>query len=162
MTSPHPERPDCLSGNQLQRFMFAPDKRSRKRGRADPAVCVPRRSSSPASRVHTSAPTLPGPLMVHSWWGIKHDSRTQGVRLCALWWTIWGSNPRPQRCERCALPRGTVICATNRGVKMSKSVVKNQKYKKNSVCPCNIKGCSLLKIQHIGRLFFYGISILGM
>ena len=26
------------------------------------------------------------------------------VRIMLLWWTIWGSNPRPQRCERCALP----------------------------------------------------------
>lgn len=25
------------------------------------------------------------------------------MQVC-LWWTIWGSNPRPQRCERCALP----------------------------------------------------------
>lgn len=24
--------------------------------------------------------------------------------VCSFWWTVWGSNPRPQRCERCALP----------------------------------------------------------
>lgn len=63
---------------------------------------------------------------------------------------------------RSVLPRGTVICDTNRGVKMSKPVVKNQKQKKNSVCLCNIKGCSLLKTQHIGHLFYYGIAVLGM
>ena len=48
------------------------------------------------------------------------------------------------------------------GVKMSKPVIKNQKQKKNSVCLCNIKGCSLLKTQHIGHLFYYGIAVLGM
>ena len=25
-------------------------------------------------------------------------------KLERVWWTVWGSNPRPQRCERCALP----------------------------------------------------------
>ena len=84
------------------------------------------------------------------------------VRTMLLWWTRRGSNPRPPRCERGALPRGAVICDTNRGVKMSKPVVKNQKQKKNSVCLCNIKWCSLLKTQHIEHLFYYGIAVLGM
>ena len=31
-----------------------------------------------------------------------------------IWWTIWGSNPRPQRCERCALPAELIarVCLT--------------------------------------------------
>ena len=33
--------------------------------------------------------------------GIKRQ--TCKLQVCQ-WWTIWGSNPRPQRCERCALP----------------------------------------------------------
>ena len=33
--------------------------------------------------------------------GIKRQ--TCNLQVCQ-WWTIWGSNPRPQRCERCALP----------------------------------------------------------
>ena len=24
--------------------------------------------------------------------------------LSNLWWSLWGSNPRPQHCQRCALP----------------------------------------------------------
>ena len=30
--------------------------------------------------------------------------QTARNRLARCWWTVWGSNPRPQRCERCALP----------------------------------------------------------
>ena len=44
-----------------------------------------------------------------------------------FWWTRRDSNPRPLRCERSAHPRGTVICDTNRGVKMSKPVIKKSK-----------------------------------
>ncbi len=31
-------------------------------------------------------------------------SRVLDERNGGFWWTAWGSNPRPHRCERCALP----------------------------------------------------------
>ena len=44
-----------------------------------------------------------------------HAGSQYGVRIPFVWWTRRDSNPRPLRCERSALPRGTVICDTNRG-----------------------------------------------
>jgi hypothetical protein len=37
-------------------------------------------------------------------WHTKKTHLQFNERKGVSWWTAWGSNPRPQRCERCALP----------------------------------------------------------
>jgi hypothetical protein len=35
---------------------------------------------------------------------LKVFTPLDGDVLLSLWWSLWGSNPRPQHCQRCALP----------------------------------------------------------